>query len=37
MNKNYFEIIMVEELDNYIYQINKTWKIKRGETFFSNE
>jgi hypothetical protein len=34
MNKNYFEIIMAEELDNYIYQTNETWKIK-GDKLYS--
>jgi len=31
---NYFEIIMVDELDNYIYQTNEIWKIK-GDKIFS--
>ncbi len=34
MNKNYFEIIMVEEMDDYIYQTNETWKIK-GDRLYS--
>ena len=34
MNMNYFEIIMAEELDNYIYQKNETWKIK-GDKLYS--
>jgi len=33
MNKNYFEVIMAEELDNYIYQTNETWKIKEKRLY----
>ena len=34
MDKNYFDIIMAEEQDNYIYQTNESWKIK-GDKLYS--
>ena len=34
MTNNYFEIIMAEEIDNYIYQTNENWKI-RGDKLYS--
>jgi hypothetical protein len=33
MNKNFFEIKMAEEIDNYIYQTNETWKIKDDKLY----
>lgn len=34
MNRNYFEIYMTPEHDDYIYQINEIWKIK-GDRLYS--
>lgn len=34
MNPNYFEVIMVPERDDYIYQTNEIWKIK-GDRLYS--
>jgi len=32
-NKNYFEVVMAPEYDDYIYQINEIWKIKGNRLY----
>ncbi len=33
MNRNYFEIVMAEEFDDYIYQANEIWTIKKNRLY----
>ncbi len=33
MNRNYFEILMAPEYENYIFQTNETWKIKNNRLY----